>query len=531
MTASAEECGLTPRVEWVLVILLVALGGVLRFYNLEGSPPGFFRDEAEKGYTAWELFHTGRHGVLGPEGVEVSRLLPLFIEVYSGHDRTSAIYQYVAAPFVGIGGLSVASTRFPAALAGLLSVVLAWGFARRMMGPLAAAVVLAMMALHPGGIVFSRWAQQGIFVILFALGGFWALFEVEKAAGKHRRALGALGAVLLCLAAYSYDPARLVIPLVAAAFLATRSRAVLAEGRTSYFIAVAILVLGIVPLIVYTLGAGSARLDRVGVFSGGVLEGVRLAASNYLSHFTPGFLAWSGDANPRHQLPGGGLIGLGCTALLLAGVVSVFVTLKRGSEGCRNGAFLLAWFLLAPVAAALTREGIPHALRANLMIPGSTLLAGWGASWLCAGLGRRFIIVACVSLALLQGGQALWGSARLATERPNAWESGVLTSVERALDAPGRVYLSSAIPYASFFALFAERTDPAEYQENGLGALRMELLAPGETPRMEPGDAFVGPPQPGLPMEFMGDLAIVYFQEDQGVQLWRKEEGTEWVRD
>src|SRR5690606_4182024 len=126
-----EEKPPLPYRTWALrwLLAIVVLAAFLRFWNLGTIPPGLFRDEAEKGYTALELWTTGRQGQFMPDGsIQVTRLFPLFVD--AGGVKTSAIYQYLSAPIVGIFGLNVWTTRAAAALVGTLTVLVVFFLAR-----------------------------------------------------------------------------------------------------------------------------------------------------------------------------------------------------------------------------------------------------------------------------------------------------------------------------------------------------------------------------------------------------------------
>ncbi len=500
-----------PRWEILAAAGIVLAAAILRLYGLGGNPPGLFHDELEKGYTAYELIQTGRHGSLGASGVTVSAPMPLFVEVYTGHDRTSAIYQYLSAPLVGLFGLNAWTTRLVAALGGILSVAAVWLLARRLLGPAAALAAAASMAFHPTGLIFSRWAQQGILVLPMAMLGFWALLSVPDLPRRHQRALAVAGALLLGLAAYSYAPARLVVPLLAAAWAATRPRAEWRSMWKEYAWAGGVFLAVWTPLLVYTLTAGSARLDRVGLLGEGLLPGVLTAAGNYLAHFEPMFFYITGDGNARHALPGTGFVGWGSGVMILGGAAAIALAWRKRDHGkTRAGLFALLWLLAAPAASALTNEGIPHALRANLMIPATALLAGcsvWIADWL--GHSKAVYTMACLLL-LLDLGESAVGLARLKDAPRTPWEIGLQEALSEGLAGEGGIFLSAAVPYASYAALFAEKTPPAEFHEAGLEALETQLVPPGQTPPMGEGDVYIARPESNLPMEMFEEFVVIY---------------------
>ena len=494
--------GPQPAVRWepLIVGVLLAFALAVRLVGLGSAPNGLFRDEWEKGYTALELWETGRHGVLGPEGVRVSYPVPLFIEVFAGHDRTSSTYQWLAAPVVGIFGLEAWSTRLPAALTGFATVLLLWWSARRWLGAVGAVAVLGFLAVQPTHVLFSRWAQQGIVSIALASAGVVGMLIAIQAAGARRR-LTAIGAGLLMgLAAWAYDPVRLTLPLAFVMWAGLlgfwrHREATLAAG-------VAFLCLWL-PLAAFTLTAGSGRLGRVlSTGDGAALQFVL----NYLAHFDPRFWFVSGDLNPRHALPLAGWSGRVTGLLALVGLLMV------GRDALRNrkleewslmGAALL---LCGPVAAALTREGIPHALRSGLMIPGVVMLAGFAVSRLAELYGGRAAGMALAAALLIDGATTTAGVLRLREPSP-AWESGVIETLRAVALKPGPVHLSSEVMYAPYAALFAGRTDPARFQEFGLAAGPIVLVQPGSQPV---GGTLVAPPRPPLRLEWTSFTVMAY---------------------
>src|SRR5690606_35768316 len=92
---------------------------------------------------------------------------------------------------------------------------------------------------------------------------------------------------------------------------------------------------------------------------------------NFLSHFSPDFLLLSGDKELRHSA-GVGMLNAAEVLAAIAGVVFAV----RGR--CRWAWLLICWVVLSPVAASLTRVGVPHALRCQLTLPAWQLLAAYG---------------------------------------------------------------------------------------------------------------------------------------------------------
>ncbi|MBI1292969.1 hypothetical protein GC173_17295 [bacterium] len=505
--------------EWLVAGAILLAGMLLRLWALDSNPPGLFRDEWEKGYTAFELWTTGRHGVLGAEGVRVSYPAPLFIEVFEGHDRTSAVYQWIAAPIVGLFGLGEFTTRLPAALAGIACLLIGWFAARRHLGVAGGLIVLAALATQPTHILFSRWAQQGILSIAFFLGGLAMMMAAGEAEGRRARLLALGSALLHGLAAWAYDPTRLTLPIVVGAWCVLFGWRQRRDAALTLVVAFAVLW---IPLFVYTLTAGSARLSRVALDSSSSPWGI---VPNYLSHFDPRYWFVSGDANWRHALPLAGWSGriTGLLAIVGAGRF-LFLLAKRTSPGTwlTLGVIVL---LAAPLPAALTREGNPHALRSGLMMVGLVMVAGSGGLWLVERLRHRGLALGgLLTLSLLVDGIGAIMGLREQRTKLDAWEAGLLPAMRDGLQSSGRVYLGAEVLYAPYAALFSERTDPRLWQEQGTAALRTRIAAMSSVlPQLRPGDSLVGPPQPPMQLEWLA-YPIVQYRNGE-VRVWSASEG------
>jgi 4-amino-4-deoxy-L-arabinose transferase-like glycosyltransferase len=493
---------LSPSQARACLAVIVLLAALVRFWNLDGLPPGLFRDEAEKGYTALELWSTARQGQFLPDGtIETTRLLPIFVD--AGGVKTSAIYQYLSAPIVGVFGLHVWTTRFVAALVGTLTVIATFLLARLLFTrddespivPLAAALFVALSPTH---VLFSRWAQQGITLPLLVTLGVFCLLRITTAPERHRRALSLGGGALLAVAAYAYDPARLGVPLIAlGAIWEFRARG----GRWRDLLPAALLFAVIeIPLILFTLTEGSARLSRVSLFADrSVTGGLVMALLNYLSHFSPLFLFVSGDANPRHSLPLSGLLPWAEAPFFVLGLLAMVWKRPPGAR------VLAVWLLAAPVAAALTVEGIPHALRSILFFPAVHLVSALGVGLLIEWLGMRRAVAAvaasaCVTLVLLVVALSVF------SRQGAPWQYGVLQALaamdERQPEGPN--VLSAEVPYAHYYVLFHDRPAPADFHERGLDAARTLILFPGMP--LPPGALVARPPSSPFEREEPGDI-------------------------
>jgi hypothetical protein len=142
------------------------------------------------------------------------------------------------------------------------------------------------------------------------------------------------------------------------------------------------------PLLVLSMSGGlMQRAGEVALSGNDVGAGLIQFIVNYASHLDPRFLYWSGDTNLRHGTGGfGQLSWLDFFALLAGGWA--FLIYRTRPKYQTLGLLSLAGVLTGAVAAALSSEGIPHALRANGMWPFLAL----GGAWLIAQVPSRLVV-------------------------------------------------------------------------------------------------------------------------------------------
>src|SRR5690348_11421148 len=106
-----------------LITLIVSIAFILRFYQLGSIPAGFLNDEADIGYDAFAILHTGHD--------QWNTFIPVSNFKGFGDDRP-VVYSYLVVPAIRIFGLTPFAVRFPSALFGTLSVLLIFLFASRL---------------------------------------------------------------------------------------------------------------------------------------------------------------------------------------------------------------------------------------------------------------------------------------------------------------------------------------------------------------------------------------------------------------
>src|SRR5260370_5819476 len=101
------------RSSWLIVILILLLGGWLRTNNLEEVPPGLYHDEAYSGLDAL--------GILRGAG------FPVFFE---GNGGREPFFIYLHALSIQLFGISPFALRIPAAFLGILTLAVFFSLVR-----------------------------------------------------------------------------------------------------------------------------------------------------------------------------------------------------------------------------------------------------------------------------------------------------------------------------------------------------------------------------------------------------------------
>jgi len=406
----------------ILVLLLAAL---LRLLFLGEYPAGLNADEAALGYNAYSLIQTGadEHGVSWP------------LVFRSFDDYKPPLYVYIVLPFVYLFGLTPFVVRLPSALLGIATVYLTYLLVNQLFPKQELAVggkklrlsllTAFLLAISPWHLHFSRGAWEVNVALFFLTLGLYAFF---KALNSPRFYI--LSALSFVASLYTYHSIRIIAPLLLLVLVILHHKQLLTQLKNSAsrgFLLVAF-ILGLfltLPLASQMLSKeGQSRFSGVSIFADSgplweALEKRRLSpdpdslltrlrynrylsyskrfVENYLSHYQPDFLFISGDEIARSKVPGFGQSFVIFAPFFYLGLVVLFFKRTPAHR------FLLAWLLLAPLAAALTFQS-PHALRSQNMVIPFSLTLGIGIltffSWL-KGFKPKSVLIIFVLLSLL----------------------------------------------------------------------------------------------------------------------------------
>ena len=388
-----------------MALMSLAVGWcVLRFLGLDKCPPGLSTDETLAGLHVECLAQTGKSADGKP--------WPLFASGLGGGLYTPA-FLYALFAWTRLFGISIPSLRGMTAALTILTIVGFWLLARHLAGARMARLTLVAAALSPWSFQLSRLGTDGPMAPAFLVWGVYFFLRSPRVVGA------ALGGIALALAAYTYPPIRVPVPLLTIMLLIAERRR-LRPARLVAFLG-SMLVVSL-PLAIRLLdGTLMGRSKALSIFThdyvqahrgqlGPVVFMVKQSLDNLFEHLRPSYLLFTGDPNLRHSTQVMGELGwLDILAVSIAGAAVGGVLLRAlrptpTSGNAPSKRWLVAGFAVLAGAfgtlpAALCWEGLPHALRSIGAWPAVALFTGacLSAAW------RRSRLVPVVALALALG--------------------------------------------------------------------------------------------------------------------------------
>jgi|SRR3989344_2424483 len=343
-----------PRLQKILLLLIVILFLFTRFYKISDIPLSLYWDEASIGYNAYSISQDGKD--------EWGDFLPVHFRAFG--EFKLPVYIYSVVPFVKIFGLNELSVRLPAILFSLGIVLLTFLLARKLTDNITTGLWSSfLVTISPWFFIFSRTGYEVTAGLMFYLLAIYLFLKIGRNKWYFLYSM-----VSFILTIYSYNSFRIISPITI--FLLTIFnwnifKETFNKQKIIILISATLFIASIIPVYrLYVYDAGGERLQTVKAPINSII-------SNYLTHFSPNFLIFSGDKNLRSQQFGFGQLYFVDLILIILGLG--YVITKRS----KYSFLILALILIGPVPAALTKES-PHALRSLSMVPFLSMLSAIG---------------------------------------------------------------------------------------------------------------------------------------------------------
>lgn len=389
-----------------LLIAILLIASFLRLWKITEVPVSLFGDELDVGYQAYSILETGKDYSGNP--------WPLHFQSLA--EFRTPLYLYSAVPTVALFGISPLGVRLPAAIFGILGILMFYFLVREITKDEKIALVSALvLTFSPWHIQYSRAAFEVTLLLLFIFLGLFFFFKsLER--GKYLW----ISVTFLILTPMIYSTAKLFTPLLLATLVIIYRKAILSLKRKYLVYAlVAGVILGAPTAYATFFGGGSQRFSYISVFTDPTVEGevgyARLTdawmrksdsvipkiatrfihnkytfwgkkiANNYFEAFSANFLFIKGDLNLRHSIEDVGQFYKVEFAALILGAILFFVFFKE-----KEIKFLmLFWLVVGVLPSSITRDGGTHATRLILILPPLIFLIGYGIAKGSKLFGKR----------------------------------------------------------------------------------------------------------------------------------------------
>ncbi len=482
----------------LLLAAILILGFLLRFYqpcylgefNLfcateqEGRvlhvPPSLNWDEVAIGYNAYSIFKTGRD--------EWGNSFPVHFKSYGEYKLPVQIYASI--PAIAIFGLNEFSIRLTPLLYGLLTVLFTFFLARDIFKSNKIGLIAAfLLAISPWHIHLTRASFEASFAAFWVILGLWFLVK-----GFEKKIYLIYSMIPLAISIYTYNSARVFVPLFLIIVLVIY-RKTFWKVKKIVLISMVVFAALMIPLLPYYLsGEGNSRYKLVSITDEpGLIPRInenrglstlpnplpRLVhnkvtylsfyfVKNYLSHFSPQYLFWSGAPHKQHHVQGIGQLYLFQAPFFFLGLYLLF------KEKQKFRGLLLSWILLIFIPVSVTNDSIPHALRTVIAVPFYQLITGFGLYkfyevYLKRGQFKTFTFVLGVVIVISLGLYLNNYYNKYPYFYSRDWQYGnkqVVEYIKTHYSEYDEIVFTRHYGEPHMFTLFYTQYDPAKYQTN-----------------------------------------------------------------
>lgn len=362
--------------ELFVFLIIVAIAGFFRLYQLGSVPPGLFPDEAMNGNNAVQALETKNFKIFYPE-----------------NNGREGLFINIQALSIRIFGAHPRSLRLVSAVFGILTVIGLYLLAKEMFEWRIAAIAGFLLAVSFWHVNLSRIGFRAIMVPLILVYLFFFLWRGVKT-GRLSNYL--LAGIIGGLGFYTYISYR-IVPLIAViiflnywqflkkdfSFSSSKYEHMRNNLIRGFALAAISAIIVALPIGVYFWTHQSDFLKREGAPISVFTQASPLKELGASVVKTLGMFNFSGDYNQRHNIAGSPMLSWPIGVFFFIGFINeLFHWLKR-----KHGHFstvhtlMFSWFFIMLLPGFLSTEA-PHALRTIGVLPIVMLFAAKGIWWI-----------------------------------------------------------------------------------------------------------------------------------------------------
>lgn len=338
-----------------ILLSIISVAVILRFYQLDKIPPGLNIDEASEGYNAFSILHTGKD--------RYGQSFPILFRSFGSFQ--APLYTYFSIIPISLLGNSIFAIHLLAALSGILlviiTIILLVDFINK--GNIKLAVIAALLvSISPWAVFFSRFATEAILgVMLFALSFLLCYLSLRIIW------LFPLATFILGLSTHAYYSERLISILFLSGFILIFRKMLFSKKKLLVCGLIVFILTQIPYLTVLSTGAFTRRFTQIDYVSeqffqnnsgsfrnmpmGRILFVAREFLSHYIAYFSPMNLFFNQDPQGSRSMPD---LSVFYSWMIVPFVFGLrFLLINRKLPLVK---MLVLIILAAPIPASLTRD-------------------------------------------------------------------------------------------------------------------------------------------------------------------------------
>jgi 4-amino-4-deoxy-L-arabinose transferase-like glycosyltransferase len=372
-----------------MLVAVIVLAAIFRFYRIEAAPPGLQHDEVFKGNFAIRILNGER---------------PIFFDLNQGNEP---LYMYLVAFSFLIFGRTLFAIRIVSILCGLVHLVFSYLLARQLFGQRVALLATAGLAVSFWHIFDSRVGLRAISLPMMQAIGYY-LFWLGLQQGSKGWFLGA--GLFLGAAFYTYTSSLLVLVtlLCFMVYLCVFQKDLLRQRWQGIILTLVVALLVFVPEAWYVIRhpmTSTTRIRGLGSHLTALANGDPIPVLRD-TLAVAGMFGFRGDPEWRYNLAGRPVFDGFSALLFYVGIGIALARLKRPEYG-----FLLIWMPINLAISASTPPA-PSTLRALGAITAIYILPAltWDALWRWAARrwGRPAEALLATGVVLVLAFNAFW---------------------------------------------------------------------------------------------------------------------------
>ena len=360
---------------YILLVLIIFLGGYLRIVKLDSIPPHLGNDEISIAYDSYSM------RVIGKD--EHGNAWPLSFESHRSYK--APLYAYLNMPINWLLGNNEYGVRLLSAIFGTAAIVLIVGFGKFLNGDVLALFAALILAFNPKAIFVSRIGyESNVAYVVMSLGVLSMFYFLRKK--KIFYAL--LAGLLLGLSIWGYHTEWGLAPMLAIVLpFLSRKEIAFKKWWPMWLVMVLVALPIFYDFVAVQRKDVNNRANSQLWFSAGQMQDylkdtgdrpskkfmtVALTPiNNYLDHFSLDSMFSSGADmfNGESPLESGWFL-LVCLPLLIIGLVKI-----KNIFG-KYWSWILSWWLLCPIVPALTYGGVASVRNLAFIIPTILIMSG-----------------------------------------------------------------------------------------------------------------------------------------------------------